>query len=48
MEKGQKEILISRRPELVDNMNMEGGLFTQLIAKKVINQRTVNNIKVLM
>ncbi|XP_005113266.2 cell death protein 3, partial [Aplysia californica] len=45
MEKEQKEILITRRVELVENLNMDGGLFTQLMAKKILNQRTVNNIK---
>ncbi|KAL4221644.1 luteolysis [Mactra antiquata] len=45
MEKKHKEILLLQRANLVDNLNMRKGLFTQLLCRKVIDQRMVRNIK---
>ncbi|KAL5013599.1 hypothetical protein ScPMuIL_007869 [Solemya velum] len=45
MDPVHKDILISKRPELVENINMRDGLFTQLIARKILNQRMVRRIQ---
>ncbi|XP_059167160.1 uncharacterized protein LOC131949337 [Physella acuta] len=41
----EKEILTLNRVELVENINILDGLYTQLIARKVLTQRAVNRIK---
>ena len=46
MEKQHKDILIKQRANLVENLNMRDGLYTQLIARKVLNQRMVRSIQV--
>lgn len=45
MDPADKELLITRRPELVDNIDVTGGLFTQLLSRKVLNKRMVQNIQ---
>jgi hypothetical protein len=46
MDPNHKDILIRKRVELVENLNMSDGLFTQLIARKIFNQRMVRTIQV--
>lgn len=46
MEKKHKELLILQRANLVDSLNMRSGLYTQLLCRKVIDQRMVRKIKV--
>ena len=48
MEKRHREILVSQRANLVENLNMRDGLFTQLITRKVLNQRMVRSIQVII
>ncbi|WAR14588.1 CASP2-like protein [Mya arenaria] len=45
MEECHKDILLIQRVNLVDNMNMRGGLLSQLIARKVLDPRMVREIK---
>ncbi|RUS82195.1 hypothetical protein EGW08_010035 [Elysia chlorotica] len=45
MEAEQREILIARRVELVEDIDIQGGLFTQLQSRKVLQRRTVNKIR---
>ncbi|VDI15888.1 caspase 2 [Mytilus galloprovincialis] len=45
MESKHKELLIRNRVELVENLNVSDGLFTQLIARKIFNQRMVRTIQ---
>lgn len=45
MDKKHKELLLVQRANLVENLNMNGGLFTQLICRKIIDQRMVRKIK---
>ncbi|XP_064611809.1 caspase-2-like [Liolophura sinensis] len=45
MDTRHKDILVTRRPELVENLNMRDGLFTQLIARKVLSGRMVRTIQ---
>lgn len=42
----EKEILTTNRVELVENINILDGLYSQLMARKVLTQRAVNRIKV--
>lgn len=45
MDKRHKEILRVRRVDLVDNINIDDGLVTQLLSRKVITSRTANKIQ---
>ncbi|GFO30920.1 caspase-2 [Plakobranchus ocellatus] len=45
MDPEQREILIARRVDLVEDINIEAGLFTQLLSRKILLKRTVNKIK---
>ncbi|XP_060565236.1 uncharacterized protein LOC132724398 [Ruditapes philippinarum] len=45
MEKRHKQILKDKRPDLVESLNMIGGLFTQLISRDILDQRMVRTIK---
>ncbi|XP_053378603.1 uncharacterized protein LOC128548187 [Mercenaria mercenaria] len=45
MEKRHKELLILQRANLVEDLNMRSGLFTQLLCRKIIDQRMVRKIK---
>ncbi|KAK6177444.1 hypothetical protein SNE40_015542 [Patella caerulea] len=45
MDPKHRDILIRKRSELVENLNTRDGLFTQLIARKVLNQRMVRTIR---
>lgn len=44
MDPADKELLIVRRPQLVENIDLNGGLFTQLLSRKVISSRSVQTI----
>jgi hypothetical protein len=46
MEKRHKQILKDKRPDLVESLNMIGGLFTQLISRDILDLRMVRTIKV--
>ena len=48
MEADQREILIARRVELVEDIDIQGGLFTQLQSRKVLQKRTVNKLRVMV
>ncbi|GFS01089.1 caspase-2 [Elysia marginata] len=45
MEAAEREVLIARRVELVEDIDIQGGLFTQLLSRKVLQRRAVNKIK---
>lgn len=45
MDKAQREIITTNMVELVDNININDGLYTQLLSKKILNMRAVNRIK---
>ncbi|KAK7471433.1 hypothetical protein BaRGS_00035921 [Batillaria attramentaria] len=44
MDPADKELLIVQRPQLVENIDVTGGLFTQLLSRKVLSARSVQNI----
>jgi len=46
MNEADKDTLLIQRVNLVENMNMRGGLLSQLIARKVLDPRMVREIKV--
>jgi len=46
MNADQCDILLVQRANLVDKINMRGGLLTQLLSRKVIDQRGMRVIKV--
>lgn len=48
MDPKHKDILIRNRVELVENLNVSDGLFSQLIAKKIFNARMVRTIQVIL
>ncbi|XP_059138769.1 uncharacterized protein LOC131927119 [Physella acuta] len=45
MDKIKRDVLITNRVGLVDSINVNDGLYTQLLAKRVLSQRQVNRIK---
>ncbi|KAK3104824.1 hypothetical protein FSP39_011023 [Pinctada imbricata] len=45
MEKEHKDILLEKRVDLVDNINIEDGLLSQLLAKKIFKPRTIHKIQ---
>ncbi|CAG5133915.1 unnamed protein product, partial [Candidula unifasciata] len=45
MEPEQREILRIWRVELVENINVKDGLYTQLLSKNILTSRTINRIK---
>lgn len=45
MDKAKKNILIKNRVELVENINIEDGLLTELLSRQVLTQRTVKSIQ---
>lgn len=46
MDKAKKNILIKNRVELVENINIEDGLLTELLSRQVLTQRTAKSIQV--
>ncbi|XP_076451833.1 uncharacterized protein LOC143287605 [Babylonia areolata] len=44
MDPADKDLLISCRPELVDNIDIGNGLLTHLLSRRVLNQRMVQSI----
>ena len=46
MDPADKELLILRRPELVENIDVTNGLFTHLLSRRVLNNRMVQTITV--
>lgn len=44
MDPADKDLLISRRPDLVENIDITNGLLTHLLSRKVLNQRMVQSI----
>lgn len=45
MDKAKKNILIKNRVELVENINIEDGLLTELLSRQVLTQRTAKSIQ---
>ncbi|XP_062603141.1 caspase-2-like [Saccostrea cucullata] len=45
MDKAKKEILLKNRVELVENINIEDGLLTELLSRKVLTPRNVKTIQ---
>ncbi|KAK6965718.1 Caspase-2 [Biomphalaria glabrata] len=45
MDKAQKDIITANRVELVENITVKDGLYSQLLQKKVLSQRSINRIK---
>ncbi|PVD37109.1 hypothetical protein C0Q70_04103 [Pomacea canaliculata] len=45
MEKVHRDLLVTHRTELVENIDVTNGLFSELVQRKVLNQRMVRNIK---
>ncbi|KAJ8320398.1 hypothetical protein KUTeg_001985 [Tegillarca granosa] len=45
MEQKHKDILIAKRVELIENINIKDGLFTQLLTRRIFNQRSIRKIK---
>ncbi|XP_061197056.1 uncharacterized protein LOC133205296 [Saccostrea echinata] len=45
MDKSKKEILLKNRVELVENINIEDGLLTELLSRQALTQRVVKTIQ---
>ena len=46
MDKAKKNILIKNRVGLVENINIEDGLLTQIASQQILTQRTIKSIEV--
>ena len=46
MDPKDKDLLITWRAELIENIDIESGILNHLVSKKILNSRMVQNITV--